>query len=646
GLKAEDKGLELLFNAAAELPTALVGDALRLSQIIINLGNNAVKFTDTGDIIIGVEEVERRGDEVELHFWVKDSGIGMTPEQCGKLFKSFSQADSSTTRKYGGTGLGLAISKQLVEMMGGRIWVESEPGKGSTFHFHARFGLQANPVPRRAYRAEELKGLRVLVVDDNPSAREILSAMAKSFGLEVDAAFDGQEALQAMDAAAKKQIPYDLVFMDWKMPKMDGVECVQKLQEQYPIHAPAVIMVTAYGREEALSSAEKHGVILKSVLTKPVTASTLLEAIGESLGKGIVVETSTSRRVDTAHDAMKKLAGARLLLVEDNEMNQELAMELLSQAGIEVTLAGDGQKALDILNEVTDFDGILMDCQMPVMDGYTATRAIRRNPHFKDTPIIAMTANAMVGDREKVMEAGMNDHIAKPLNVNDMFNTIAKWVKPAHPARSEKIGSGETATDNADALPDLPGIDTVAGMATTMQNRKLYVKLLNKFRDSQADFEASFAAARKDADATAATRCAHTLKGTAGNIGAKGVQAAAAELEHACQKGSAAKTIKKHLSKVLAELGPVIETLQKVGAGETAESSSSPGAADPVQIRRLLDKLKSMLEDSDTEAGDVLEELLAITKGTQPSAGLRKVATAVAEYDFDAALEHLQKIEP
>ncbi|MFA7268585.1 MAG: response regulator [Sterolibacterium sp.] len=655
GMKTEDKGLELLFNSAPDVPTALVGDPLRLGQVLINLGNNAVKFTESGEIVVGVEKVAEDAEGVELHFWVRDTGIGMTPEQCGKMFQSFSQADASTTRKYGGTGLGLAISKNLVEMMQGRIWVDSEAGKGSTFHFHARFGLQKEPMPRRMFRADELLGVRVLVVDDNASAREILSTMAKNFGLEVDAAWDGKQALEMIAAAEKKELPYDLVLMDWKMPGMDGVETVQRLQDGHLSKTPAVIMVTAYGREEALGSAEQRGVTLKTVLTKPVTASTLLEAIGEVLGKGYLAETRASEKADNYGEAMAKLKGTRVLLAEDNDMNQELATELLGQAGIEVVVANNGQEAVDILARDPRFDGVLMDCQMPVMDGYTATREIRKNPAFKDMPIIAMTANAMAGDREKVIEAGMWDHIAKPLNVGEMFATIAKWVKPAGTANAGKespAAAGEAVPASAakpvGALPPLQGIDVKAGMATTMDNEKLYTRMLIKFRDSQGGFAALFDEALKDADPQAATRAAHTLKGTAGNIGAKGVQVAAAELEQACKENAPAKRIDKLLQKVLAELEPVIEGLQQVGVAEAkteqiAAASAAPAVVDTAKLQQGILRLKGLLEDSDSEAGDLVEGLAVMAKGTPMAATLKKVASAVANFDFDTALEILSK---
>jgi two-component system sensor histidine kinase/response regulator len=465
GMKTEDKGLELLFSTPADVPTALVGDPLRLGQVLINLGNNAVKFTESGEVVIGVEKVADHDDGIELHFWVKDTGIGMTPEQCSKMFQSFSQADASTTRKYGGTGLGLAISKNLVELMRGRIWVESVAGQGSTFHFHARLGVQKNPQIRRMFQAEELLGTRVLVVDDNASAREILSTMAKTFGLEVDVARDGSEALRLIEQADHKVLPYDLVLMDWKMPVMDGVEAVRQIRSETLSKTPAVIMVTAFGREEAMTSASERGVQIHNVLTKPVTPSTLLEAIGETLHKGMEITTRSEERVEHSHEAMAALKGARVLLVEDNDMNQELAMELLANAGIAVTLAVNGKDALDKITadsvQGNRFDGVLMDCQMPVMDGYTATREIRKNPAFKDLPILAMTANAMAGDKEKVLEAGMWDHIAKPLNVGDMFTTMARWIKPARQAAQD---APETiATKSMDTGAD--GINDVQGAA-------------------------------------------------------------------------------------------------------------------------------------------------------------------------------------
>ena len=641
GLKTEDKGLELLFDVATDLPTALVGDPLRLGQVLINLSNNAVKFTPAGEVVIGVRPVAQEGDWIELHFWVRDTGIGMTPEQCSKLFQSFSQADSSTTRKYGGTGLGLAISKNLVGLMGGRIWAESQPGKGSTFHFQARFGLQATPMARRMFSADELKGVHALIVDDNASAREILSSMARSFGLEVDASGDGNEALAMIGAAARQARPYDLVLMDWKMPGMDGVDVARQLRGTGAGAGPALIMVTAHGRGEAIDGAWQRGVALKSVLTKPVTPSTLLEGIGAALGRRLAIETRAHQKVDHAAGTIAQLRGARVLLVEDNEMNQELALELLRTAGITVTLATNGQEALDILGRDPAFDGVLMDCQMPVMDGYAATREIRKHPELRQLPIIAMTANAMAGDREKVLEAGMLDHIAKPLDVIGMFATMAKWIKPVHGRTAAPAVTPRAAA--AASLPPLPGIDVVAGMATTMDNEPLYRRQLIRFRESQAGFAGLFRSARTDADPTAATRAAHTLSGTAGSIGARDVQAAAAELERACGAGASAEHLDELLNRTLAVLKPVIDGLSALGE---AAPATKAGATEASQRTALITRLRSLLADNDVEATDVVEELAELTRGSPAAAGLKKVTDAVAKFDFDAALSALDGIAP
>ena len=649
GMKAEDKGLELLFLTAPDVPTDLVGDPLRLGQILINLGNNAAKFTERGEIVVGIDKVADHAEGVELHFWVRDTGIGMTPEQCDRMFQSFSQADASTTRKYGGSGLGLAISKNLVERMGGKIWVDSVAGKGSTFHFHARFGVQANPQPRRMFRAEELLGVRVLVVDDNAAAREILSTMAKTFGLEVDAAHDGAEALRLVATADKMALPYDLVLMDWKMPGMDGVETVRHLRNEQLIRTPTVIMVTAYGRDEALTSASERGVALQTVLTKPVTSSTLLEAIGEVLGKGTNVTTRQEARADDYADALEKLKGSRVLLVEDNDLNQELAMELLANAGMTVVLANHGQEALDILAQDSHFDGVLMDCQMPVMDGYTATREIRQNPAFKDLPIIAMTANAMAGDKEKVLEAGMWDHIAKPLHVAAMFATLSKWIQPSARNAASPAGSRSTASharDSATGILDnlsLPGIDTRFGLATALNKEALYRRLLLKFRDGQTNFAAAFAQARTAPDATAAQRCAHTLRGTAATVGAKGVQDTAQALEQACKQQATDAHIDELLSKVMAELQPVLDALQALRDEDASPAAPAVNTVDAEKLAGLRTRLLELLERGDSAAIDLCEQQEDLVRAAYP-VHWKEILESLNGFDFEAALHAVRQV--
>ena len=663
GLKAEDKGLELLFSSAPNLPTALVGDPLRLGQILVNLGNNAAKFTERGEIVVGAELAAEADGRVELHFWVKDSGIGMTPEQCERLFQSFSQADSSITRKYGGTGLGLAISRKLVELMGGRIWVDSTPGAGSTFHFRAWFGQHAEGQSRRMFHADELLGLRVLVVDDNASAREILSTMARSFGLEVDVADNGESALRMLVEAEGKALPYDLVLMDWRMPVMDGVEALRRMQAGAVMHVPSVIMVTAFGRDEAHEEAVRQQVALPSVLTKPVTPSTLLEAIGEALGKGVVTETRQAEREDRGAADMASLSGARILLAEDNDMNQELARELLESAGIELTIVGDGKQALDKLAADPAFDGVLMDCQMPVMDGYTASRSLRGQPRFAALPIIAMTANAMSGDRELALAAGMNDHISKPLNVAAMFATMAKWIKPGAGSHTGTTAAGNPPPHRAGAtsvLPaELPGIDLGAGLATSMGRETLYLRMLGRFLAGQGRFRADFDEARLSGDDAAPCRLAHTLRGTAGNIGAMALAAAATELELACKGDTGEDDIARLLAAVDNELRPVLAGLAALDAGVPAGPPRLPGDAAPLapasdaapatvsdaplppQVSAMLAQLRILLADSDTGALDLLEEMEPLVAGLPLARQLRKVSQQVERFDFDAALAQL-----
>lgn len=647
-VKVEDKGLELLFSTPPDLPTALVGDPLRLGQVLINLGNNAVKFTEAGEIVVGVEARERHGTEVELHFWVNDTGIGMTPEHIGRLFQAFSQADTSVTRRYGGTGLGLTISKNLVEMMGGRIWVDSEAGKGSTFHFTARLGVQAQPQPRRMFNADELLGLRALVVDDNASAREILSTMARAFGLEVDVARSGPEALALVAASERKGLPHDLVLLDWRMPGMDGVEVARQIHVRTPARPPAVIMVTAFGREEALEAAGRHGIGLPVVLTKPVTPSTLLEAVGRVLGKGHLAETRAAERVDRGEAAALQLAGARVLLVEDNDMNQELARELLEAAGIEVAIACDGAQAIERLAQDPTFDGVLMDCQMPVLDGYSATRSLRTQDRFRELPIVAMTANAMAGDREKALASGMNDHIAKPLDEATMFTTMAKWIRAPQAPRPDAAGRRAVAPEpEPDAgVPPLPGIDQAAGLATCQGRAGLYRRMLLMFRDSQAAFEAAFAQALQDADGSAPARAAHTLRGTAGNIGATSLAQAAAVLEGACQAGLRGNALDKPLAAVRRELDVVMSGLRGLESARVPLAATPAADPLPERFESVVGRLEQRLIDSDPAALELAAELEQLLDGRDARKDLvRQISRKVNDFEFDDALSLLQAMD-
>jgi len=577
GMKAEEKGLELLFVEPPELPTALVGDPSRLGQVLINLGNNAAKFTEKGEVVIAVEVLERGDASVHLRFEVRDTGIGMSVEQQQRLFQPFSQADTSTSRRYGGTGLGLAISRHLVRLMGGELNVDSTPGRGSRFHFSVRFGLQPERVaqPRTLQRVGGLQGTRALIVDDNMRAREVLAEMTGALGLKVDTACDGLDALRQVALADARDEPYDLLLLDWKMPGMDGVECARVLSDrERPRHpTPPVLMLTAFSRGEVQQRLNEQGVAVGALLTKPVTPSTLLDACVAALGLAVRPSTRIAQREESMLSHRARLGGAHILLVEDNAFNQELALDVLSRAGVVVTVANNGQEALAMLGRER-FDCVLMDCQMPVMDGYAATRALRQQAQWRDLPVIAMTANAMVGDRDKALAAGMNDHIAKPIRVDDMFATLSRWVRPVA-AASEASPGVASAGSHLGALADLPGVDARAGLAGMMGNDTLYRHLLRMFRDREADFQARFKAARAAGDAPTATRLAHDLKSVAGTLGVPAVQQAAAALEHACAHGADGTDIDALAQNVARLLDPVIAGLQPLG---TAPAPMAPAA--------------------------------------------------------------------
>ena len=581
-LKADEKGLELIFDIAPDLPYMLVGDPLRLGQILLNLGVNAVKFTDQGQITVAVkaQPLSTSPDHIKLEFSVKDSGIGITPEQCANLFRSFSQADSSITRKYGGTGLGLVIAKSLVELMDGHIRVESVPGEGTVFYFTARFGVAK--VQRPKLQARQLQNKRLLVVDDHADSRELLAQVAGGFGMQVDTAAGGEEALRMVMAAQVQQQPYDLLLTDWKMPGMDGVELLADLQRlQLPVGS-ALVMVSAYRREELLEALHQRQVACAELLSKPVKPSALFNALMAAQQPDGTAAPKNARAVSAKATGAEAAAainqlhlrGKRVLLVEDNDLNQELAAELLRQVGIVVDVAGDGQHALDALAQAAGpmvYDAILMDCHMPVMDGYQTSRVIRNTPAWADLPIIALTADAMKGTREKVLDAGMNDYLSKPLEVNKLYSTLARWIaaRALQAARTE----GRQISAPGDSTPAvagwvLPGIDQLAGLRVCNGNEVLYTKLLKMFRQGQADFGSRFSAGMQDADRDAGMKAAllhaHSLRGSAANLGAKSVAGAAAALEQACKENAPQAHLEALRDQVLLELAPLLAALQQL----------------------------------------------------------------------------------
>ncbi len=631
GLKAEEKGIELLYRVGPGVPMAIIGDPLRLGQILTNLGNNAVKFTDAGgEIRVSVSLKEQGDRDVLLHFWVRDTGIGMTPEQQRRLFQAFSQADASTTRKYGGTGLGLAISQRLVEMMGGEIWVESEFGVGSSFHFTTRLGLRPAEFGQSLDLAKDLGPLRVLLVDENAGTREVLSEMLSGFGFQVDQA-DGCEAAIERLQRSGDETAHDLILMDWQIPGMNGGRI---RNDPGLLSPPLLIMTSAYRQSEAQEAAQ--GMRLAGFLIKPVIPSYLLEAVAQAMGLADASESHHRTQREETTQAMARLRGAKLLLVDDNEINQEVALELLTGCGITVEVATNGQEALDLLDQQS-FDGVLMDCQMPVMDGYTASLKIREQEHLKDLPVLAMTANAMAGDREKVLAVGMNDHIAKPINVNTLFITLAQWITPSTPPLFEDMPVPEIRAVPEEVMPDLPGIDTEDALVRLGGKVGSYRRILGNYRDRNRDVVERIAAAIQGRELDEAARIAHSLKGSSGNIGAMGVHKDAATLEQCCRSGQADGALGA-LEALRGSLKPVLDGLAglQASSNESAAGQAAEGF-EQNQFSAVLQQLEAYLDTDMRRAASLLNELKAAGGDEEPVRLLAGIEEALNVFDTDTA---------
>ena len=641
--KVHDKHLEFLIASPNDLPSNFIGDPLRLGQILINLVNNAVKFTDCGEVVVAVAEEEEVRGRLKLRFSVRDTGIGMTPEQIARLFQPFSQADSSTTRKYGGTGLGLSISKRLVEVMGGEIWVESTYGGGSTFIFTAWLGIGSSEQERKCF-VPDLSNIRALIVDDNPLAREITGEGLKAFAIRVNSVSSGEEAIRELSTADTHD-PYQIVLIDWHMPGLDGLEASHIIKHGGLLkHIPKIVMVTGFGREDIRTQAEQIGI--EGFLLKPVSPSLLYDTLVDLFGIAGIDDQHRPERKDKS--AVPDATGIRVLLVEDNEMNQQVATELLESAGAIVTVANHGGEAVKILTEGDQapvFDVVFMDLQMPVMDGFTATRLLRRDPRLRKVPIIAMTAHALVEERQRCLDEGMSDHVSKPIDPDNLMSTLLRWAKPRpkeSPDSQDPIslrnGSGEV------VLPEIAGINLADGLKRVAGNRQLYRDLLGQFAAKQRTVAAQVSATLESGDHAGAERIAHTLKGVAGNLGITEVQSIAQELETAICHGEI------NVSALIVELSSVMDT--QVRAIDKALFDSS--AARTEQARTwpfnreasagAIARLKMLLEGSDGEAGESFRSLQEALAGAIEKPYLEGLSASINDFDFQTALVKLDEI--
>jgi two-component system, sensor histidine kinase and response regulator len=655
--KADDKGLELLFDTAAALPRTLVGDPLRLGQVLLNLAANAVKFTDAGEIIISSQLQSQEAAAVVLRFEVRDTGIGMTDKQQERLFQAFSQADVSTTRKYGGTGLGLTISRQLVEMMDGAIKVESLQGKGSCFSFTARFGIgerQGLDFPQ--VMPDDLQKIRVLVVDDNASSREILAQNLASFCGEITNVASGQEALQELERVkVAQEHQYDLVLMDWKMPGMDGIEAAGRIQkDDHGAKTPVIMMVTAYGQVETRLKAKEMG--LAAFLVKPVSQSLLFNATLEAFGRSVLQKKVPQSGFAELKSSLEIIHGAEVLLVEDHAINQLVAKEILEQAGMVVTVASNGREAVTAVeNAAPMFDLVLMDLQMPEMDGEEAVGIIRNELGLSTLPIVTMTANAIAGDRERCLQAGMDDYLSKPIDVNELYAALLRWIKPRSGEMQQKASEQIVADPPVkNSGEDVAGIDMDEGVSRLGGNGQMFVKLLHTFVKDYAGLPQQVREEVTAGRCEQAKRLVHGIKGMAGNISANKLYEAAKEYE--AQLGAesvdvvALESAAVVFTDALTQIVDSVQTLEGANSGADNLPTSLPQAKldnrqlDFSLLNPVFTQVTELLQKNDFDVEQPLIKLQKMLDQTPAGEQLEKVVAHVDELDFEQALVVLAKI--
>ncbi|GAD88875.1 putative two-component hybrid sensor and regulator [Vibrio halioticoli NBRC 102217] len=640
-LKVEEKKLELLFDVDPHIPKEIEGDPLRLNQVLLNLGSNAVKFTHSGEILISVKLLTWQGSRCQLQFSVQDTGIGMTAKQQSQLFQSFSQADASTTRKYGGTGLGLSISSKLVELMEGSISATSKPDQGSCFTFDIWVGVnQSKPDNKERYG---LYGMKVLVVDDNPVALGVIRDLIKSLGANVSVASSGSQALETCNKEGGR---FDLAIIDYDMPQLDGVDTSQQLKSINDKKLNTCLMVAASVTED--SSALQNNPYVDFVVRKPLTASSLFDAIVDlpQTDSDLPMLEQTSM---LESQAKALLSGITLLLVEDNDLNQEIAVTLLEAESIKVEVASNGKQALDKAQQGS-FDGILMDIQMPLMDGYSATKHLREMG--VTVPIIAMTANAMSGDREKALQVGMDDYISKPIDVAKMFKVLTRWFAKGN-STSVEPDINQNSCDNVriDNKEQRVTLSQQAGLAYCNGNQELYGRILLRFTQGQSDFLNQFNNAWSELDWEYSTRLAHTLKANAANIGAQQLQQLASELETSAELKADSERIMSQLDEITLELAKVMNEIKPLlvtphTAEVIAEDLQTEVIENSAEVTQGIKQLQTQLLAFSSEAKTQCKDLLDMSLPTDVRQVLIEVDNALNGYDFISAAELIKSLKP
>jgi two-component system sensor histidine kinase/response regulator len=632
GVRAGQKNIEILFSTAPDVPRRLRGDPTRLKQVLLNLLNNALKFTNTGEIVIDISTIETRRERAELRFSVRDTGIGIAPEHVARLFEPFTQVDASLARRFGGMGLGLAISQRLVRMMGGEISVESEAGVGSTFTFNAQFDVPRGAVGVRRL-ADEFRDLPVLVADDNASARAVLATMLQSLSCRVRTVDSGEAAVEEALTAAREGRPYKLALFDWRMPGVDGAEAAARLARSNELrpHLP-VILVTAYEREYASARGREIGI--DAVLHKPISPSVLHDAV-----VNVLAPDDERPRIAPAQPQTVRFAGnRRVLLVEDNEINRQVARELLTLAGLAVSEAHNGYQAIEKLSSET-FDVVLMDVQMPELDGVETVKAIRAaQGRFSNLPVIAMTAHAMLGDRERFLEAGMSDYISKPIEEKQLLEVLGRWLTAAPEA--EPIVAAATI---AEGLPEiLPGLMVGDGLRRASGNSGLYKRLLAEFRRELNDTLPRLQSYVDDCATVQATDLLHTLKGSSATLGARRIADIAASLESRLRKGEPVSL--DQLQSAAAEVQASLDSILRAARQPVSAADARQNIVTGPRLLEIARKLGEQLQGNNLEAMTSFEELKSAV-GSQYAVSMHAIEESLDRLDFDAARTHLGALE-
>lgn len=633
--RIQKKKLDLLYKIDSNVPSYLIGDPLRLGQILINLSSNAVKFTETGEVVISAKMIEERDETVKIQFSVKDTGIGIKPEDQEKLFAAFTQSDASITRKFGGTGLGLSITKKLTKLLGGDIWVESIYGKGSTFTFTAVFKSSLKNEKKMMVMPIDLRGINVIVCDDNVSSNEIIKERLELFSFNVSTVTSGTDLIKTL----RTDSSFNLIIVDIDLPEQNGLDiCKYIYKEKLCPEAKIILSASVYGNEEVVNKAEELGV--NAFLEKPMTPSSLFDTIMQAFGYADELSSrhKKSYSVNYYSKKLEMIKGAKILLAEDDEINQQVAIELLESIGLNVVVANNGIEVLEHLNS-SEFDIILMDLHMPEMDGYTTTKKIRKIKELDSLPVLAMTADAVTGVKDRCIEAGMQGFLTKPININELFGALTKWIKPGE--RQIATSTAGEAIEKECDVSEIEGIDVVKGLHTVNDNKKLYLNLLEKMVANYSGFEKQIKAALDENDYELSVRLAHTLKGVAANLGAYGIQGYSKQLEEILKKNSK-NEIEPALKILTDELNKVFLAINNsINKGEQTKEETC------VKLGKT--ELLSVIEETEgliiEYSPDALENIEKVSFPPECEADIKMLKNSLQKYDFVKALNLVQNVK-